>query len=436
MRVSILILALSIGVSTGAAEDWPHWRGPTANGVSAETNLPTTWTDTENIAWKAELRGAGVSSPIVLGDRVFVTSQLGRGPRQRGPRLVESGSPGDAGELPLRGGDASQDLSFLVTAIDRVSGQTAWEYEFSAAGRLQSFHEKHNLASSSPVTDGERIYAWFGTGQIVALDTGGELVWEHHLGEEYAPFTINWGHGSSPVVYGDTLILLCYHERASYLLGLDAATGEVRWKVDRGRGVVSYSTPLVVETGDSAEIIVNSSQGISGHDPSSGELLWHIDEANRFPIPMPVEHDGVIYASRGYRSGPFMAFRPGGSGDVTDSSVIWRVGTGAPYISSLVYDDGLVYMIGDVGILTVTDAGTGERVWQERLGGVYSASPVAADGKIYLLSEGGETIVLAAGRQPRVIARNDLGVRQLASPAISGGRLFIRSDNMLFAIGQ
>ena len=136
------------------------------------------------------------------------------------------------------------------------------------------------------------------------------------------------------------------------------------------------------------------------------------------------------------RSGPFMAFRPGGSGDVTDSRVIWRVGTGAPYISSLVYDDGLVYMIGDVGILTVTDAATGERVWQERLGGVFSASPVAADGKIYLLSEGGETIVLAAGRQPRVIARNDLGVRQLASPAISGGRLFIRSDNMLFAIGQ
>jgi outer membrane protein assembly factor BamB len=437
MRTTRLILVLFVGFAVGAhAEDWPHWRGPSATGVSGETGLPTTWTDTENIAWKAQLRGAGVSSPIVLGDRVFVTSQLGRGPRQPGPRLVQSGIPGAAGELPLGGGDAGASVSFLVTALDRDSGRQAWEYELAAKGGLQRFHEKHNLASSSPVTDGERVYAWFGSGQIVALATNGELVWERHLGEEYAPFTINWGHGSSPVVYGDTLILLCYHERASYLLGLDAVTGEVRWKADRGRGVISYSTPLIVETGESAEIIVNSSEGISGHDPATGELLWRIAEDNRFPIPMPVVHDGVIYASRGYRSGPFMALRPGGRGDVTDSHVMWRVGTGAPYISSLVYDDGLVYMIGDVGILTVTDAGTGERVWQERLGGVFSASPVAADGKIYLLSEGGETIVLAAGRQPRVIARNDLDIRQLASPAISGGRLFIRSDSMLFAIGQ
>src|SRR4029434_8619416 len=157
---------------------------------------------------------------------------------------------------------------------------------------------------------------------------------------------------------------------------------------------------------------------------------------NRFPIPTPTQHEGIIYMSRGYRGSPFMAVRPGGEGNVASSHVPWKVPTGAPYISSLVYYDGLIYMTGDVGVLTVTDAKTGERVYQERVGGVYTASPVAADGKVYLLSEDGETIVVAAGRTPRVLSRNRLNARQLASPAISGGRLFIRSDDVVYAIGN
>jgi outer membrane protein assembly factor BamB len=220
------------------------------------------------------------------------------------------------------------------------------------------------------------------------------------------------------------------------LLALDARTGQVRWKSDRESGVFSYSTPFVAATGASAELIVNSSKGLSGHNPLTGELLWQIQEENRFPIPVAVQHEGIIYTSRGYRSGPFLAIRPCGKGNVASSHVLWRVATGAPYVSSLVYYDGLIYMVGDVGVVTVTDARTGERVWQERVGGVFSASPVAADGKVYLLSEGGETVVLAAGRTPRVLARNKLDARQLASPAIAGGRLFIRSDDALFAIGR
>ncbi len=331
---------------------------------------------------------------------------------------------------------AAGSVSFLVTALDHSSGRKLWEYELRAEGRMPTVHEKHNLATSSPVTDGERVYAWFGNGQIVALDMNGELVWERNLGTEYGPFSINWGHGSSPVVHEGTVILLCYHERSSYLLALDSGTGRNQWKVDRPRGTLSYSTPLVVQTPESFEIIVNSSEGMAGHDASTGEVLWQIYGGNSFPIPMPIQHDGMIYASRGYRSGPYMALRPGGSGNVRDSHVLWRVGTGAPYVSSLVYYDGLIYMVGDVGIVTVTDAETGSRVWQERIGGVFSASPVAADGKIYLLAEGGETVVLAAGTSPQVIARNTIDARQLASPAISGGRLFIRSDNTLYAIGK
>jgi outer membrane protein assembly factor BamB len=176
--------------------------------------------------------------------------------------------------------------------------------------------------------------------------------------------------------------------------------------------------------------------GVSGHDFATGARVWHYDEDNRFPVPTPVAHDGIIYTSRGYRSSPFMAIRAGGSGSIADSRVVWRVPTGAPYISSPVHYEGLLYMTGDVGVLTLSDARTGERVYQARLGGVYTASPVAGDGKVYLVSEDGETIVLSAGRTPAVLARNRLNARQLASPAIAGGRLFIRADDLLYAIGK
>jgi outer membrane protein assembly factor BamB len=433
--MATVVVALCAGLS---AEQWPDWRGPSASGVSSEPGLPVRWSDSENVAWKTSLTGLGISSPIVWSNLVFVTSQVGSGVVRQGPRLVQSGNPLDAGERALGAGptDTESKVTFLVSAFDRSSGRRAWAFELPAEGPLPSVHEKHNLASPSPVTDGVRVYALFATGQIVALDLAGKAVWKKHLGAEYGPFEINWGHGSSPVVYKDRIILLCYHEKASYLLSLDARTGEVKWKADAAAGVISYSTPLVVDTGGKTEIVVNSSVGVSGHDFSTGERRWQFEEANRFPIPSPVFHDGVVFLSRGYRSSPFMAIRPGGTGDVSTTNVVWRVPSGAPYISSLLYYDGLIYMTGDVGVLTVADAKTGERVHQERVGGVYTASPVAGDGKVYLSSEDGETIVLAAGRAPSILARNRLNARQLASPAISGGRLFIRSDQMLFAIGK
>jgi outer membrane protein assembly factor BamB len=436
-RAWLIVAAMCVLlVSSLSAENWPHWRGPSASGVSSERPLPDRWSDTENIAWKAALPGAGISSPIVWGDLVFVTSQSGSGEIRPGPRLVQSGNPLDAGEKPLAAAGGDGKVTFLVSAFDRRTGRAVWKFELPAEGPLPSVHEKHNLASPSPVTDGERVYAWFATGQIAAVDLTGKLVWKKHLGSAYGPFEINWGHGSSPVVHKGRLILLCYHERASYLLSLDARTGDVQWKADTTAGVTSYSTPLVVETDGTSEIVVNSSAGVAGHNLATGERKWYFEEANRFPIPTPIFHDGIIYMSRGYRSSPFMAIRPGGTGNVAPSNVAWRVPSGAPYISSLIYYDGLIYMTGDVGVLTVTDAKTGDRVYQERIGGVYTASPVAGDGKIYLASEDGETTVIAAGRTPRILARNRLEARQLASPAIAGGRLFIRSDATLYAIGK
>jgi outer membrane protein assembly factor BamB len=213
-------------------------------------------------------------------------------------------------------------------------------------------------------------------------------------------------------------------------------TGREKWRADRGRGRMSYTTPFVVETPTGPELIVNSSQRVDAYDPRTGAFLWHVGGSNQFPIPAPTFHDGIVYMTRGYRSGPYMAVRPGGRGDISSSHVVWEVPTGAPYVSSLVYDEGILYMASDVGAVTAIDAATGKRIWQQRVEGIFSASPVAGDGKIYFVSETGETIVLKSGRQPEVLARNDLGERLIASPAISNGQLFIRGDGRLFAVGK
>jgi outer membrane protein assembly factor BamB len=428
------------------ADNWPQWRGPDGTGVSAERALPLHWTEKEGVAWRTPLGGTGVSSPIVWGDRVFVTSQAGSGVRREGnhPTLVQGGGAKEAGERALTPFDspslaqgrrsASDGVRFLVEAFARGDGRRLWSFELPAEGTLPGVHEKHNLASASPVTDGERVYAVFGTGQIVAVDNTGKRVWHRNLAAEHGPFQINWGHGSSPIVYKDLVILPCYHEPQSYLLAMDAKTGATRWKVDRAGKVVSYSTPIIVSAVSGDELVLNTSGAIEAYRPATGEALWRIDEESRFAIPMPVHDDGVVYASRGYRSGPYLAVRAGGRGDVSGSHVEWKVPTGAPYISSLVFADGLLFMAGDVGVVTCVDAKTGQRVWQERIDGIFTASPIAAADRIYLVSETGETIVMRASRTPEVLARNKIDARLLASPALSGGRLFLRSDDQLIAI--
>jgi outer membrane protein assembly factor BamB len=439
MRQSIAIAAAVASLGTAVvAGDWPQWRGPRADGTSEQRNLPVRWSDGENVAWKAALKGTGISTPIVWGDLVIATSQDGASVRRSGrhPTLVQGGDAAAEGERPIGVAAGVEKTVFVVTALSRESGERVWEHQVEAEGELPPVHEKHNLATASPATDGEHVFAWFGTGQLVALEMTGRRVWMRHLGTEYAPFDIQWGHGSSPVVHGDALLLVCYHNRLSYLLSLDKRTGKVRWKADREPGVLSYSTPIVVDGPKGPEVVINSSEGIDGFDAETGERLWHFAESNRFPIPMPVPGGDRLYLSRGYRSGPYMALRRGGRGDIGESHVAWRVPTGAPYVSSLVHADGLVYMAGDVGIVTCVDAATGEKVWQERLDGVFTASPVAADGKVYLAGESGETIVLQAGRAPKVLARNTISGRLLASPAIAGGRIFLRTDDAIVAIGD
>jgi outer membrane protein assembly factor BamB len=437
---SACVLVLAPGI---AASNWPQWRGPAGAGLSSESGLPTTWSASENISWKVPLAGLGTSSPIVSGDRIFVTSQIGSTALAEGdahPQLAR-----DDGELARReapiggkreGSDRSDDEVWLVVeAFQRSDGQRSWTYRMRATGSIPAVHEKHNLATPTPVTDGARVYAWFGNGQIVALDMDGRVAWSRHLGTEYSPFETLWGHGSSPVLYGDLLLLLCDHLSDAYLLALDARTGKERWKADRGDGRVSHSTPLVVSGPQGDELLVNSSERIDAYDPRTGRLLWHAGAPRQTPIPSAVFQDGRIYLSRGYRNSDYMAIRPGGRGDVSATHVEWQRPSGASYVPSILYYDGLLYMTNEVGVVTCADARTGEPVWRHRLGGVFFASPVGGDGKVYMTSETGEVFVLRAGRTPEILARNDLGERLIASPAISNGRLFLRSDRTLFAIG-
>jgi outer membrane protein assembly factor BamB len=309
-------------------------------------------------------------------------------------------------------------------------------YQTPATGDRPDVHEKHNLATPTPVTDGKRIYAWFGNGQAVALDLDGRELWKRHLGQEYGSFLNLWGHGSSPTLYKDLVIFLVDHQPRSYLLALDAATGKERWKVDRGSGRVSHSTPAVIAGPQGDELIVNSSQRIDAFEPATGKPLWHAGTERQTPIPSVVYDNGTIYLSRGYRNSDIWALRAGGRGDVTESHLKWRTPGGGSYVPSILHYQGLIYMTNEIGVVSCAAADTGTVVWKERLGGIFFASPVGADGKVYLLSETGETFVLRAGRKAEVLAKNELPGRFLASPAISGGRIFLRADGTLFAISE
>jgi outer membrane protein assembly factor BamB len=433
------VLSLILAMSAMEAANWPQWRGPQGTGVSDETGLPVEWSRDQNIAWRVPLAGLGVSGPVVWGDRVFLTYQIGAGALRKGnhPSFVQSGDPAAVGELPLGGArpeGVDDRIYFVVAAFQAADGKLLWEHKVAAEGDLAEVHEKRNLATPSPVTDGERVYAWFSNGQLIVLDVAGKPVWSRHLGKEYKPFDLSWGHSSSPVLYKDKLLLLSYQSSSASFLAVDKRTGKEIWKTDQQKAAQSYSTPLVIETAKGPEAIVNSSERIEAFDPETGKSLWQYNLPHRFTVPMPVFHDGMIYINRGYRSSPFLAIRPGGRGDITSSHVVWNVGAGAPYVSSLIHHDGLLFYVTEQGIANCIEAKTGERVWQDRIGGVYSASPIAADGKVYLFGEAGETVVLKPGRTPQVLARNKLDGRIIASPAVSGGRIFVRTDRHLIAI--
>lgn len=424
---AVFLLTPRAALPADSTADWPAWRGAAGSGITTGT-LPAP-IDPESPRWRVDLPGESTSTPIVVGSRIFVTTQVGAAP-------LAAARTDDGGSTDAAPGD--EQLRFFVLALDLASGNELWRFEMPSDGSLPPVHPKHNLASPSPVSDGERVVVWFGTGQLASLTVGGELEWQRHLGREIAPFDIRWAHGSSPVLYRDTVLLLCDHPPLSYLLALDKRTGEERWRTDRGEGKRSYSTPLIVPRGDGHAAIVSSNARIDAYDAATGRPLWHADGPVRVPVATPVWASGILYTSRGYRSGPYMAIRTGGSGDVTSSHTLWRVPTGAPYVASLLHHEGLLYLATENGILSAVGAEDGKTVWRTRLGGYFSASPLAVrddenGDRILLANEEGELFVVRAGREFELLEKSEFPERILASPVIAGGRLLVRTDSKLYA---
>ena len=420
----MIAAGLMLVPTLGTAQDvWPQWRGPFGTGVATSRTAPVEWNPTDGIRWSTELEGYGTSSPVVWNNRVFLTAQIGSGPvDERGAQFPDTRP---APRTPAAG----RRPTLLVQAFDLTDGALVWDHRMAAEPPIPAVHRNHNFATPSVVTDGTRLVAWFGTGQIVALDLDGAPLWSRHLGVEYGAFDVLWGHGSSPALHDDLVILQVDHPPGAYLLALDARSGEERWHVDRGRGLRAYSTPLVVTRQGRAELIVNSSHRVDAYDPRTGEALWHAGGQVPVAVGMAVHADDTLFTSRGYSSSPYLAIR--GSGDI-----VWTHPTRAPYISSLLLHEALLYMATEAGVLTVTDTRDGAIVHRERLGGVFAASPVSAGGHIYFLNETGEMVVLTPGPEPRVVARNALDERTLASPAVVDGRILIRTDRHLFCIGE
>lgn len=424
------LFGLSLGffaiATASRAENWPQWRGPSGDGHCAEKNLPTTWSAESGLAWKTEIKGRGMSTPVIWGDKIFVTTMTGDVPMGKGP------TEGGMNQDPLPN-SPEFDVHLFVLCYDKKDGKLLWEQEVKTE-QVIATHKRHNLATPSCVTDGERVYAWFGSGQVACFTMDGEKVWERDLAKEYGPFVIIWGHGSSPVLYEDSLILLCDHTRAAYMVAINKVTGENLWRVDRGKGARSYATPLFIEFNGQKQMIVNANGRVEGLNPANGEQIWSAKGLLQVPVPSPVVYGDTIFTCGGYSNSPTMAVRLGGAGDVTESNILWKNKNGGPYSPSFLYNDGRLYLVSDNGIGTCYNAATGETLWKERVGGNFSSSPVLADGKIYVISEEGETIVLDAGPEFKVISRNMVEEYTLASIAVSDGGIYFRTDKHLYGV--
>jgi outer membrane protein assembly factor BamB len=427
-----LILLLSIAVALysqtvrmlevegDAQEYWPQWRGPSGQGVVEGTGYPDSWSETENVLWKVEVPGRGNSSPIVWGNRIFLTTAYG--------------------------GDRRTVLCFR-----RDDGKLLWEAEAPPPGSVEHVQRKNSYATATPVTDGDRVYALFGNAGLIAVDFDGNRLWHYSFGA-----TSNYhGPGGSPLLYKDRIIFYqdqgqVFRRRAapegsseqpkgSFVAAINSGTGRLLWETQRREGV-GWGTPIAIRAGDRDEIIVSSQNGVRAYDPETGRELWSARGNTMEVIPTPAVGHGLLFCPSG-RAGPTLAIRPGGSGDVTETHIAWQSPRGSPFVPSpLVYGEYL-YLINDMtSIATCLKARTGETVWQGRLGEArregFSSSPIAVDGKVFLTNDDGETFVLSAGPEFELLRVNRLGEQTLATPALVDGTWYFRTASQLVAIGN
>jgi outer membrane protein assembly factor BamB len=400
MRNFLASLGLLVFVFGGKAEDWPQFRGPGGTGVSAETGLPVRWSATQNIRWKVDLPGRGLSNPVIARGRLFLTACSG--PEQQ--RLH-------------------------VLCFEAATGKLLWQRKFRATGTTLC-HDKTCMAAPTPVTDGLHVYALFASGDLVGLDRDGNLLWVRSLTGDYPTVGNNVGMAASPIIWQDVLIVPLENAGESYGLGIDTRTGRNRWKVQRPRGI-NWVTPLLYQIGTRVEVVFQTGQELTAYDPATGAKLWSLAGKPLSTIPSPTFGAGLILTP----GSKFLAVRPGAVSEGV--RVSWEARKlPTSYCSPLCYKDR-IYTVSGQGIVFCADVATGKPFWDVRLQGQFAASPLAAGGKIYVANEEGTTTVLAAGGdKAEVLAMNALPDVILASPAAAQGALYLRSDRHLYCIAH
>ena len=397
-----LTAALALVATASGETNWPRWRGPQQNGHTTETNLPVKWS-AQNIAWKTQLPGVGQSSPIIWGDRIFLTAELGKGQER------------------------------LVFCIDRQSGKILWQ-QTAWKGTPEKSHDMNGWASASCATDGEIVVAFFGVGGIHAYTVEGKPLWSKDLGTFAGP----WGTAACPVIVDQLVIQNCDADTNANLIAFNKKTGQEAWRTKR-KDYRGWSTPIVVDTGKRRELVLNGHEGVQAYDPATGRELWFCSSPVGRGEPTVTPVGDLLCVVNGLKGGNFYAVRPGGDGDVSDTHRAWstpRQGA-RDCPSPIVVGDYIIVSDMD-GVATCYDAGDGHIYWKERLGGKYSGSPIAANGLVYILNEAGVTKVIKPGPQLEVVAENPLPAAKSeifrATPTPSGGQLFLRSTSVLYCI--
>jgi outer membrane protein assembly factor BamB len=447
---ALLSTALAASPALADSDDWSHWRGPNRNGV-ARGDAPLEWSDTENVKWKVEVPGRGFSSPVLWGDKIFLTTAIQIGEPEPAPEPptassrngAQGGPPSGAagGERRRRGGGdppgPQPEQEFVVMALNRTSGEVIWKQTATTATPHEGYHRKYgSFASATPATDGERLYAFFGSRGLYCYDLDGKLLWKKDLGQ----FQMRnaFGEGVAPVIYGDSLIVNVDHEGDSFIVVLDKKTGDEKWRKSRDERS-NWTEPFALEHDGHAQIIVSAMLRVISYDLETGDIIWECGGLGGNVIPVPVVEDGIVYVMSGWRDPNLLAIKLGGTGDLTGTdAVLWSEARGTAYTASPVLEDGRLYVLTDRGMISCFNAKTGEPYYhQQRLTEPYNfkASLVAANGKLYLSSENEDVIVLKMGDTFEVLATNTITDESfIASPAIAGGQLLLRGQNHLYCI--
>jgi outer membrane protein assembly factor BamB len=431
---------LLIGAGGLFAADWPQFRGPSASGIGDGANPPMRWDVAKgtNVAWKAAIPGLSVSSPIVWGDRIFLTTAVSSDLKQK----FRVGLYGDT--------DPEKDRSphqWKVMALDRKTGKVVWEQTPHKGVPKTQRHPKSSQSSPTPVTDGKTVVAYFGSEGLFAYSTDGKLLWQKDLGVQNAGWFFDpdseWGAASSPVIHKNTVIVLCDRQKDSFVAAFDLKDGKELWRTARAE-IPTWGTPTIVEGKDGAEVITNGTKAIRGYDAATGKELWTLGPNSEVVCTTPVSADGLVFVTAGYPPvQPIYAVKVGSRGDLTlkegkesSDSIAWSKQRGGVYLPSPIVYGGHLYTVSNNGILTAYEAKTGNRVYQQRVGegGSFVASPIAAAGRLYISNEEGDVYVVKAGAQYELIAKNSIGEAILATPALAGDMLIVRGEKHLFGI--